>query len=210
MFHVYDHVCTCVLKHLWKKLKSQFSEQDHQWPTWIWEPFTVLKSSCYWRRQRLFHYVPIMSESHIWTVLQHFSHSLRSFPQPHFKHPKVPTTRNNLAGSYSREGEGREGRADKPKLQVHILEQVLSVFWIKLAFLGWGDPASSVPSLNKKDYIEPQIKYEHIRNSISQFSANSCGSLQAAVSLVWRKENGFICSLAHRKDDIITRVNTNS
>lgn len=94
--------------------------------------------------------------------------------------------------------------ANKPKLQAHILEQVLFVFWIKLAFLGWGDPANSVPTLHKKDYTEPQIKDEHIRHWISQFSASCCFTRV-------KKRKWFIYSLVHRKDDIIIiRININS
>lgn len=37
-------------------------------PNVIWEPFTGLKCSCYWRRQSLFHCVPTMSENWLFEV----------------------------------------------------------------------------------------------------------------------------------------------
>lgn len=127
---------------------------------------------------------------------------LSPIPNKSILTPKVPTTRSNLAGSYSRGGEGREGRANKPS--THFRTSPLCVL-DKIGFLGWGHPANSVPPLNKKDSVEPQIKDECIRHSISQFSAH----YKLLLHLCEEKKK-FICSLAHRKDIIIIRINTNS
>lgn len=105
-------VTTCVLKHWWKKLKSQFSEQDHQSPPWIWEPLTVLKSSCYWRwgKDCFTVYPPWVSLNSV----QHYSHSLRSFPHPQGKDPHSQNSnKQEQSGRQLLQRRGRESKQAK-------------------------------------------------------------------------------------------------
>lgn len=107
-------------------------------------------------------------------------------PKERILTPRIPTTRNNLAGSCSRGGEGRE---NKPKLQEQILEQFLfeEFLWIKLAFLGVRRSSKFYSTSEQQGlYWAPNKRWTYQTLLKSVFC-----TLQAAASILWGKENGL-------------------
>lgn len=156
-------MCVCLCP---EALQCQFSEQHHQHGS---ENHSLPSNPAVTAGGK----IVSLCTHHEWITLLNrapafFSQPQKFPPSPAKALPKFPQQEQPGRQLPQRRGRG----ANKPKLQAHILEQVLFVFWIKLAFLRWEDSANSVPTLHKKDYIEPQIKDEHIRHCISQFSAH--------------------------------------
>lgn len=178
-------MCACVLKHLWKKLKSQFSEQDHQCPSWSEKYSLSLNAAAVEGGKDC-----LTCAHHEWiTHLNSFS----IFPPSPTKAsslPKFQQPGTTWQAAIPEEGKGGKGEQTS---QAHILEQVLFVFWIKLAF-GVRTSRKFCSTSEQEGFCWAPNKgwtYQTLHKSVF------C-TLQAAAPLVWRKEKVYLQSCSQK------------